>query len=254
MPVPDHLAAKPFSFYPPILNVEHNEWVFRRETWSEMLVANTKAGFEVWIPRRLVGEISSVEEPVMIIGLLKELEYKGGSVWPREKRVIVMPSTGQTPKIEKGEAAGEPAPISAESGSPSPPAERRMIKMIVAALVAGVAITFLVVKVGSRDEKSGVGYSTREQVSLGLTRRDDYFAVVRKLGAPAGDRWQSAQGVLQYRILSYPGRSCSVILMGRDRKEARYAGAMDRDWKVIDSVELPGGGDTTSLLRALPRF
>ena len=54
-PIPpslDHLATRPFSFYPPIVNVEHNEWLFRKATWSEILVVNCRSSAEIWIPRR----------------------------------------------------------------------------------------------------------------------------------------------------------------------------------------------------------
>src|ERR1039458_10137443 len=81
-PIPpslDHLTTRPFSFYPPILNIEHNEWLFRKATWSEILVVNCKSGAEVWISRRLVGEVSRVDDPVLIVGLNRELEYKGGT-------------------------------------------------------------------------------------------------------------------------------------------------------------------------------
>src|SRR5437588_824975 len=40
-PIPpplEHLGARPFSLYPAILNIEHNEWLFRKATWSEILV------------------------------------------------------------------------------------------------------------------------------------------------------------------------------------------------------------------------
>ncbi len=79
-------AGRPFSFYPPILNIEHNEWLWRKDTWSETLVRNTKTGVELWIPRRFLGEISRIDEPVMIVGLTQELEYKGGAVWPYKTR------------------------------------------------------------------------------------------------------------------------------------------------------------------------
>src|SRR2546427_9258778 len=87
----EHLGNRPFSFYPPILNVEHNEWFFRRGTWSEILVVNSRDGQEIWIPRRFLGEISQIEDPVVIVGLVKELEYKAGAVWPHQRRVIQMP-------------------------------------------------------------------------------------------------------------------------------------------------------------------
>ena len=84
-------AARPFSFYPAILNAGHNEWVYRSATWSDVLVRNTKTNEEVSVPRRYLGEISSVDAPVMIVGLLAELEYRAGVVWPAERRVIEMP-------------------------------------------------------------------------------------------------------------------------------------------------------------------
>ena len=43
------------------------------------------------MPRRFVGEGALVEEPVMIVGLVKELEYREGAVLPHVRRVIEMP-------------------------------------------------------------------------------------------------------------------------------------------------------------------
>src|SRR6266545_523227 len=106
----DHLAIRPFSFYPPVLNVEHSEWLYRRSTWSEILVVNCKSGNEIWIPRRYIGEVSRVDDPVLIVGLNKELEYKGGAVWPFQRRVISMPvAVGGSPLVP-GERS-EPASI-----------------------------------------------------------------------------------------------------------------------------------------------
>ena len=93
-PIPpplDSVGNRRFSFYPPILNVQHNEWALRRATWSEVLVFNTRSEEEIWIPRRFFGEVSSVDDPVMIVGLVKVLEYSGGAVWPHERRVVEMP-------------------------------------------------------------------------------------------------------------------------------------------------------------------
>lgn len=91
LPALGHLAGRPFSFYPAIRGIEHNEWVFRKATWSEMLVVNRKTGEEISIPRRLFGEVSIVDHPVIIVGLLRELEYREGTVWPFQRRVIEMP-------------------------------------------------------------------------------------------------------------------------------------------------------------------
>ncbi len=92
IPAPlDQIGQRPFSFYPPIVNIEHNEWILRRATWSEVHVMNTKTSAELFLPRGFVGEVSLVEEPVMIVGLVKELEYKDGAVLPHIRRVIEMP-------------------------------------------------------------------------------------------------------------------------------------------------------------------
>ncbi len=85
-PIPpplEHLGARPFSFYPSILNIEHNEWLFRKATWSEILVYNVKSGQEIWIPRRFMGEVSRIEDPVVIVPSLRRLSAFGSSPAPR---------------------------------------------------------------------------------------------------------------------------------------------------------------------------
>src|SRR5689334_14226380 len=93
-PIPpafEPLLTRPFSFYPPIVGIEHNEWLFRKATWSEILVVNCKSSAEIWIPRRFMGEVSRIDDPVLIVGLNRELEFKAGTVWPYQRRVIEMP-------------------------------------------------------------------------------------------------------------------------------------------------------------------
>jgi hypothetical protein len=85
------LAGRAFSFYPAIRGIHHNEWSFRKATWSELVVVNRQDGEEISIPRRLVGEVSIVDDPVVIVGLLRELEYREGAVWPCQRHVIEMP-------------------------------------------------------------------------------------------------------------------------------------------------------------------
>jgi uncharacterized membrane protein YadS len=51
------------------------------------------------------------------------------------------------------------------------------------------------------------------------------------------------------KVLQY-----SIILLGTDRNDARYIGAVDRNWRVIHYVDLPSGGSTASLMRGVPRF
>jgi len=92
IPTPlEQLGQRPFSFYPAIRNLQHNEWRFRRSHPDEIQVVNTKSLQELWIPRGFLSGVSSIEEPVVIVGLLKELEYREGIVVPHVRRVIQMP-------------------------------------------------------------------------------------------------------------------------------------------------------------------
>jgi len=248
----DHLGQRPFSFYPPLIGVEHNEWILRRSTWSELLVENTADKRQIWVPRSYVGSISSVDEPVLIVGLLKELEYKAGQVMPRTRRIIEMPKGVPDPQ-----PAASPEPgvtLDRSSIRQMGATESRLGKLILYAIGAAVIGCFLLVMVfRTGRDGSRVVYRTVEQSELGLTAEDDYHSVVRKLGMPAGDHWRSDKGELQYRLLEYPERGIEVVLMGTEREKARYIGALDRDWRVVDSVSLRGG-NSASLLKSLNRF
>jgi hypothetical protein len=254
-PAFEHLASRPFSFYPPILNVEHNEWRFRRATWSEIQVVNARDGTELWVPRRFLGEISSVEEPVVIVGLNRELEYKGGAVWPHERRVIRMPvAVNEAPRAEPA-MSPEPAPvvgIRLESK-----AESQISRLILGALAVGILACFVVVSLFRYTQSHPrFVFTSRDQTFLELTPHDDYYAVVRKLGPPKEARWRPDTGEIQFQALYYPERSYVVILMGADQKDARYIGTLDKDWKgVLHEVSLPRGtGSTGSMLRGLKPF
>ncbi len=243
-------AGRPFSFYPPILNIEHNEWTYQEGSWSEVRVRNTKTGQELWIPRRYLGEVSQVDEPVMIVGLEQELEYAAGMVAPHRRRVIEIPAAGK-PAGNAASAALETIP------PPSGPSltERRIQRLILFTLALAVFAAFLVTLLTRGRESGGrVAYEPVLQADLSLTAEDDYFAVVRKLGEPARDRWKPGAGERQFRALDYPELGVTVILMGADRDSARYIGAKDRQWRTVHSVKLPGGVNTDSILRALEPF
>jgi hypothetical protein len=248
-PVPtsiEQLGNRPFSFYPAILGIEHNEWAFRRGTWSEMLVVNRTTGKEIWIPRRYVGEVSRIDEPVVIVGLSKELEYRAGMVVPHERRIVEMPKTAN-------DYASPPPPE-----PPHPPsvvgirleggAESRVGRLMITVIAAGIVACIIVIAILSTGKR--ISYQAVVQSDLGFTVNDDYFSVINKLGPPAEDKWRSDQGELQYRRLSYPKLGLSVILMGNDRKEARYIGAMDNGWHVVHSINR----DAEAMLRSLKRF
>jgi hypothetical protein len=249
----EHLGNRRFSFYPPILNIEHNEWFFRRGTWSEILVGNSRGNLEVWIPRRFLGEVSQIEDPVVIVGLVKELEYKAGAVWPHQRRVIEMPvAVGQSRRAPQpqGDAPAPVIGIRTESVTDS-----RMGKLVGFTMLVGVVASFIAVNVFREGPlRPRIVYNGGDQSYLQLTHDDDYYAVVRRLGNPGQDRWQSETGAIQFRRLWYPERAYSVILMGDARNDARYIGTVDANWTPLHWVPLRAGGSTLSTLRELKKF
>jgi len=143
-PIPasfESLGRRPFSFYPPIVNVEHNEWILHRANWTDFQVINTKTKDELCVPRRFVGEGALVEEPVMIVGLVKELEYREGLVLPHVRRVIEMPRAVNA----NGPLMGPPrtAPVVGIRIEAEP--RSKVWRLIVAAAAAAVLICVAVV-------------------------------------------------------------------------------------------------------------
>jgi hypothetical protein len=237
----------PFSFYPAILNIEHNQWQYRKATWSDVLVVNARTGLEISIARRFLGEISSIEDPVVIVGLLKELEYREGAVLPYQRRVIEMPiAVGARP-------ATPPAPVQRTGPAPvvgirlEAKSESHIFRFVGGALVLGIVAAYVVVNFYRESMlRPRVSYSAKERLFFNLSARDSYDSVVRKLGPPAGDHWQEAGGV-RYRALWYPDRAWTVVLRGTNGQEPVYIGTLDADWNPIHSVE-------PSLLRGLRRL
>ena len=251
------LRNRPFSFYPAILNVEHNKWQYRKATWSDVLVVNARTGQEIWIPRRFLGEISRIEDPVVIVGLLKELEYKEGAVWPYQRRVIEMPiAVGASVRPPSPAQQTGPAPVVGIRLESNP--ESHILRIIGGALVLGIVAAYVAVNF-YRDSvlRPRIAYMAKDRTYLSLTAQDDYGAVVRKLGAPAHDRWQSPAGGTRYRALSYPDRACTIILMATEGNDASnhatYIGTLDANWNPVHSAAL-SKGDAGALLRSLPRF
>ncbi|MBK9170674.1 MAG: hypothetical protein IPM24_24865 [Bryobacterales bacterium] len=248
----DQLAHRPFSFYPPIVNIEHNSWVFGRATWSETMVINTKTNEEVWIPRRFLGKVSQVDEPVVIVGLTRELESRSGAVVPHHRRVIEMPVAVNAPRgvAPVVEQAAPVVNIRLEPG------ESRIGRLILGALLVGVLATVAVVVVTSHSTlRPRIVFTAKDQAFLELRYSDGYYSVVEKLGPPAETRSRQAGGDIFYQILAYPDRAYSVVLMGSDEKVLHYIGAVDQNWRPVHHVRIPGGGgDSAALLRNLKRF
>jgi hypothetical protein len=250
-PIPpqlDHLVTRPFSFYPAIIGIEHNEWLYRKANWSEIQVVNCKSGAEIWISRRFIGEVSRVDDPVLIVGLTRELEYKGGMIVPYQRRVIEMPvAVGGGPASTPSGSRPEPAPIvGIRLASVT---DRRAFKLIGTAVAIAIVGCILAVTLS----RQRVVYTTRDQTNMGLTARDDRTAVVVKLGEPSTDRWENEGGAVQFEGLAYPDRKLTVILMGSDRNNVRYIGTMDDRWRPIHWIE-NRGGNSRDLLQHLRKF
>ena len=244
------LGRRPFSLYPAIVGIQHNQWFLRRATLLEIEVVNTKSKVEVMIPRRFVGEVSRVEAPVMIVGLIKELEYKAGAVVPHRRHVIEMPRAvnGSVPRRRPvwNEQPGAVVEIRLDRGPESRPG-RRLLGSIAAGLLACVGVG-----IGVRDGHVGTrsGFPPAAHRDMPLDAQDDYRSVVNKLGSPAYDRWQTVNGVTYHRLF-YPRRSLVVILAGDTHENARYAGTTAFDGREIQSAT-PGRLDDP-LLRHVGR-
>ncbi len=247
----DQMGERPFSFYPPIVNIDHNEWVYRQGSWSEVLVVNTKTNMELWIPRRFIGEVSQVDEPVMLVGLRKELEYKGGAVWPHERRLLRMPAVRPSSAVRPREGEAVPPPPGERKEGAESSVQRLLFTMLAVMVVGCVA---LLTYFSLRESGRSINYTAVLQEDLALTAHDDYHAVLRKLGPPESERWKSDTGERQYLALYYPRYAFTILLMGADRDNMTYIGAKDRKWRTIHSVELANQVKTDAILRSLQQF
>jgi hypothetical protein len=261
-PLHDELEGRSFSFYPPILGIDHNEWRLHEATWSELVVRNTKTSLDVAIPRKLIGSLGQVDEPVMIVGLTRELEYRTGSVWPTERKIRSMPAPPLRPVLRMpGEAAADTGPrgLSAMIGTGDSGAESKIARLIGIAFASIAVVGLLLWALVRFTPEARPTYVGKDQTYLELTREDDYHAIVRRLGTPVEDRWKPDAGELQFRALGYPDRGYIVILMGADRESARYIGAVapsrdGRRWTPAHGVESARGAGTLGLLRGLKPF
>lgn len=245
----EQLLDRPFSFYPPVLNIEHNEWKLLEATWSEILVHNTKTDLEIWVPRRFVGQASQIEKPVMIVGLNKEIEYTAGIIRPHEKRVLNLPRASSGPPPAAAGTIPTPAMIGGVRLGGGP--DSKIAWLVGGVLVLGLLAAFVGVSLSRNDRFE---FKAVMQEDLGFGAQDDYFAVVRKLGTPANDRWKEPSTEMQYRALTYPDRHLTIIFMGTERKNELYIGAFNDEWRPVHTVTHAGRGNTRSLLDRLQRF
>jgi hypothetical protein len=255
IPTPlDQLGQRPFSFYPAIRNVEHNEWTFRGVRWDEIQVINTKSQEQLSIPRSFLGGVSSSEEPFIIVGLWKELEYKEGVVIPHVRRVLEMRrAVNDIPRFSA--PLKEPGSRAAVVGiRVEPPAEARSGRKFITA----VSVTILTSLVGLLLFRDGP-LSTRARffnnapvrIALPFTSADGYQSIVDRFGPPAETRARSASSGATYQLLRYPGRSLILVLAGAQRNQSNYIGAFGRGGRVVHTVMLPTGQDSITVLTRL---
>jgi hypothetical protein len=253
IPTPlDQLGHRRFSFYPAIVSIEHNEWLFRSSDWDEIQVMNTKTHEEVWIPRRFLGGVSSAEEPVVIVGLVKELEYREGAIVPLIRRVIEMPrAVNDVPRpINAAPRLERLAPVvGIRIESEDHPSKRR-------GLLPKVALGLLVCVIGLAIFRDGP-FSTRARfftatprIPLPFTADDDYLSIVSRIGRPASDFVRNGPGG-EIHLLRYPDRGYALVLYGAHRDQAQYVGALGRGGRVIHSVTLADGTDSSAFIARL---
>lgn len=258
-PLVEEIGRRRFAFYPSIANAEPNEWLIRGASWTVVEAVNARTGLAIAIPRHFVGTVSEADDPILIVGLMKELEYREGAVWPRVRRVIEMP------RAVNGDPAPDVPPWRAAPGGPVGPApvvairlhgssESRFGKALVAVGVSAVVVSLLAAGV-FRDWifPPRVIASRHLRRDLPPTGADDYASLVRRFGIPDSDRWADA-GQYQFRALRYDKLRATLVLMRRGAQPARYIGAMDADWRAVHTIPLENDLDSGSLLGRVPRF
>jgi len=257
-PLVHEIGRRSFAFYPSIANAEPNEWLIRGASWTVVEVVNARTGLEVAVPRHFVGPISEADDPILIVGLVKELEYREGALWPRVKRVIEMPRAvngGVAADLPPWRAQTQPvgpAPVVAIRLHGS--AESRLSKVLAAVGVGAVVVSLLTVGVFREWVfPPRVTANRNLRHDLLLNGSDDYASLVRRFGNPDSDRWASA-GAGQFRALRYDKLRATLVLMSQGDGPPRYIGAMDTHWRVVHSIRLENQLDSSVVLSSLPRF
>ncbi len=243
-------AGRSFSFYPAIHGVAHNEWRFRRATWSDFVVVNTASGEEACIPHGFVGDVSA-NSPTVIVGLKREMQWLDGVAVPYRRPVVELPIAVNAVNDYVSVPRLHSRPSSVVSirleSRPTVKIGRKAVGVVMLSLVV-VAIAANATHPGEvRDRLDAMLVSSAWQQ---LTPNDDYNAVVSKLGAPATQRTYVEPGGRVFRSLDYPDRRFTAILEGPSSEEAHYVASMSVRGRILgDSPPFSAGA-----LRSIPRF
>ena len=241
------MGNRPFSFFPPLRNTEHNEWVLNGTDWDEVQVMNRKSRLEVSIPSRFVGGVSSIEEPVVIVGLRMELELREGLIVPCVQRVIEMPrAVNGAPRWSAQPTPGRLAPvvgIRVEDHS-APPVPRKLMAAAAAGLLACVVSVAVFRDALTARDRYFPGSAMK--IALPFTHEDNRQSVMNQLGPPARERSIRTEDGREFQLMRYPERGFTVLL-----GNSQYVGAVGRGGRVLHSVAMPDGQDSAALLRGL---
>jgi hypothetical protein len=256
-PLLEEVGRRRFAFYPPIANAEPNEWQLRGATRTEVNAINTRTELEIWIPRHYLGTVSEIDDPILIVGLTKELEYREGAVWPRVRRVIEMPrAVNENPRPwHQPRTVSEPAAvvgIRLEN-----PSDSRASRMLLVAGVGAVVVSLLaagVLREWIFRPRQAMERMSTAVAPISFAASDDYGSIVGRWGSPASDRWYTDGRAVTFHALAYPRQHAILILMARAGEAPHYIGAMNSTWHVVATVKLTGGTESRVVLSRLPRL
>ena len=259
-PLLEEVGRRRFAFYPPIANAEPNEWQLRGASRTEVNAINTRTDLDIWIPRHYLGTVAEIDDPILIVGLTKELEYREGAVWPRVRRVIEIPRAVNESARPWYPSGAVPQPASVVGIRLENSSESRAGRILLAAGVGAMVVSLLAAGVlrewifRPRQGPSRQGAERSSPAGIAFTGGDDYGSIVGRWGSTASDRWHSDGGAMSFQALAYPERHVTLILMAKLGESPRYIGAMSSNWRVVAAVPLSSGSDSQSLLSQLPRF
>ena len=209
---------------------------------------NARSGEEVCIPRMFLGEVSGVEEAVMIVGLNRELEWREGAIIPQERRVIELPVAVNDSRHTAASSGAHLAPVINIRLEPKP--EGRAWKWLGVAFVLGAVATTIVANIAWQSQpRQRPDLFRTYRPWLELNANDDYVSTIHRMGTPSAVRI-TRSGDAVFQSLVYEARRYSVILAGRDKESARYVGTIDTRGHVLDAVRLTNGLTSESLLHS----
>ena len=213
-------------------------------------MVNTASGEEVWIPRMFLGEISRVGEPIAIVGLRRELQWKAGTISAVRRTVIEMPlAVNDIPRAPRLAYLAPVVPIRLEP----PPKSRRGRKIGVAVMLGAVALTFVADMVRQVDWQRRAEAFRFARAWRKLSAGDTFPAVTAKVGVPAGDTSFTSDEGLRFRVLWWPNRQMKIVLMATGSEEEHYLGTVSAGGRILQLVEV-SGEDVPRLLRSATQF